>query len=305
MPKEKICGIYCIENIINNKKYIGQGEIVAERWVNHRCSLRNNRHSNVHLQNAWNQYGEENFQFYILEVCESEILDNREKYFISLYQSKNRLFGYNMTDGGLGVVGIEFTIKEIQRRVIEKRNRVVTDITRQRMRDAQIGKTLSEETKKKISMAQRGISPANKGVPMSDEQKEKWRSTVAKRTKEDNKRISLNMSLSHIGKKRTKETREKMSESQKRCQTEERKELQAFCMSGVKRNQNTSSKYVGVHFNNINKNWRSRICINRKTIHLGCFDLESDAAKAYDKESWKLYGTLKKLNFPEDYMDMT
>ena len=64
MAKEKICGIYCIENIINHKKYIGQSQNVFRRMYNHKNLLRNNKHHNSYLQNSWNKYGE-NLSFFI------------------------------------------------------------------------------------------------------------------------------------------------------------------------------------------------------------------------------------------------
>ena len=32
--KEKLCGVYCIENILNNKKYIGISRDINRRWSN-------------------------------------------------------------------------------------------------------------------------------------------------------------------------------------------------------------------------------------------------------------------------------
>lgn len=62
-----ICGIYKIVNITNSKVYIGQSNNIKKRWTEHRSALNNNRHVNVHLQNAWNKYGENNFEFVIIE----------------------------------------------------------------------------------------------------------------------------------------------------------------------------------------------------------------------------------------------
>ena len=96
-------GIYCIENIINNKKYIGQSINIEERQRKHREALRNNRHENDHLQKSWNKYGEYNFKHYILETCEPDQLNDREIYYIKLYDTLNS--GYNLTEGGGGVRG--------------------------------------------------------------------------------------------------------------------------------------------------------------------------------------------------------
>lgn len=71
-------GIYLIENVINNKKYVGQSLNVAYRISKHKCCLRKNTHENQYLQRSFVKYGEENFQFTILEYCEVEMLDERE-----------------------------------------------------------------------------------------------------------------------------------------------------------------------------------------------------------------------------------
>jgi group I intron endonuclease len=106
---ENVCGIYIITNIINGKVYVGQSTDIRQRWWHHKYELNKQIHSNRHLQGAWNQYGKENFEFSILELCEENDLDNREIYWISEYNSKNPEFGYNLSDGGGGTRGTILT----------------------------------------------------------------------------------------------------------------------------------------------------------------------------------------------------
>lgn len=99
---EMICGIYKIKNQINNKVYIGQSIDIYTRWYNHKHDLRNGVHYNTHLQKSWDKYGEENFEFSIIEVCDQNNLDALEIEYIAYYQSHSAQFGYNMSSGGIG-----------------------------------------------------------------------------------------------------------------------------------------------------------------------------------------------------------
>lgn len=93
-------GIYKIENIINNKIYIGQSIRIEKRWIDHKKTLRSNSHRNVYLQNAWNKYGEDNFIHEIIEECDVSELNDKEIYWINYYNSTNPLYGYNLDGGG-------------------------------------------------------------------------------------------------------------------------------------------------------------------------------------------------------------
>ena len=93
------CGIYKITNLKNNKAYIGQSTDIKSRWINHKRELRNNIHRNSHLQNAFNKYGEEAFEFRILEETFEENLDDAEEYWITYFDSTNPRKGYNLREG--------------------------------------------------------------------------------------------------------------------------------------------------------------------------------------------------------------
>jgi group I intron endonuclease len=79
----KICGVYKITNMINDKIYVGSSNDVHKRWSQHKTYLNINKHKNIHLQNAWNLYGSQNFKFEVIEECLPEIQFEREQHYLN------------------------------------------------------------------------------------------------------------------------------------------------------------------------------------------------------------------------------
>lgn len=92
--------IYKIENLINNKKYIGLTNNIQRRRNRHFTDLRCNRHDNSFLQKEVNIFGLDNFSFEIIFQGDinSDEIGEKEKYYIKLYDSY--LNGYNQNEGG-------------------------------------------------------------------------------------------------------------------------------------------------------------------------------------------------------------
>lgn len=89
-------GIYLIICKQSEKVYIGQSKNVKKRFKTHVYHLKSGKHGNHYLKNAYEKYGKENFEFKVLEYCELEILDERERFYFDLYKSTDPKFGFNI-----------------------------------------------------------------------------------------------------------------------------------------------------------------------------------------------------------------
>ena len=87
-------GIYKITNINNQMVYIGQAVNIGSRWRTHvKRGLGCEEQTNNRLYTALWEEGVENFTFQVVEFCDRKDLTEREKFYISMYQSKE--YGYN------------------------------------------------------------------------------------------------------------------------------------------------------------------------------------------------------------------
>lgn len=179
-------GIYTITNIINNKIYVGSTTIsFNKRFNQHKYLLRKNKHHCNYLQNSWNKYGEHNFKFEILDLVLPEFCLSTELYWINMLNTRNISNGYNINNPEKGRLGILHT----------------------------------EESKKKMSLAQLGNKSHMYGKKLSKEHIEILKNFhTGKKISEETK---LKMSLSRkgtnlkennpfYGKKHTEETKEKL-----------------------------------------------------------------------------------------------
>lgn len=180
--KERKSGIYCIENIKTHKKYIGQSVNVDDRWRKHRYELNKGSHDNSYLQNSWNKYGEEYFNFYILEYCSLDLLDEKERYYIDYYNTMDRDLGYNLKSGGQDH---NFQCEEVRKKISESTKKAYQNSNLKEIRsndalkqwanpeikekimgknNGMYGKHHSEEARRKMSEMKKGKSSPKRNM---------------------------------------------------------------------------------------------------------------------------------------------
>jgi hypothetical protein len=130
-------GIYAIKNKITNKQYIGSTISFKTRWSGHIKMLKKGNHHSNHLKHSWEKYGENAFEFLILEkVKKQKDLIKREQWWIDNSDST-----YNMTKIAGSTRGIKKSQKELSRRIITQGGENHWTKT----------KKFSEESKRKMS----------------------------------------------------------------------------------------------------------------------------------------------------------
>ena len=148
-----VSGIYSILNKKNGKIYVGQSINIRQRFYDHKKHLRKDIHNNKHLQSAWNKYGEDSFEFNVLEPCEPSMLNSNEVWWIEYFDSTNREKGYNHTIGG------DFCptkCPEIAKKISNSlKGRTFSDEHRKNLSKAHKGKKLSDEHRANMSKAQK------------------------------------------------------------------------------------------------------------------------------------------------------
>ncbi len=151
MSKESV--IYLIKNLLNNKIYIGSAINFYNRKKQHISALKNNKHHSIALQNAWNKYGEDNFDFEIIEVItESSSLIVREQYYLDKYKSFNSKNGYNICKIAGSTLGFKHTdeTKELMRtKRTGVKTRPCSDETKRRISETKLSLDLTDSMKKR------------------------------------------------------------------------------------------------------------------------------------------------------------
>lgn len=138
-------GVYVIKNNVNGKQYVGSSIDLHMRRIQHFSKLRCNKHVNQHLQNAWNKYGKESFEFEVLETVEidnniKETLLKREQFWIDNLKPE-----YNILQVAGSNYGYHHTEETKQKISNSMKGVKKSPEHAKHIREAQKGKTLTEE----------------------------------------------------------------------------------------------------------------------------------------------------------------
>lgn len=173
-------GIYRIIHKSSSKQYIGSSIDIEVRWRKHVYDLNRQKHSNTHLLNAWNKYGQDDFVLEIVEICEplKEILLEREQYHIDTLRPEfnickkagsrlgSKASAETKAKMSQSMVGKNVGKTRTQEMIDSMRDRVSnpSDETRAKMAAAKIGTIVSEQTKAKMSASHKGYVPAETSI---------------------------------------------------------------------------------------------------------------------------------------------
>jgi len=199
-------GVYVIRNTRNQKQYIGSSANIKKRWGAHLSDLRCGQHSNQHLQRAFDKYGESAFIFSVLEdVEECAQLIPREQYYLDTLSPE-----YNIAPAAGSRLGCHHSAE-----------------ARARMSAAHMGHAVSDEQRRKQSVAMMGERNPNFGKPITAERRQKL--SEACKGKYPSKETRRKMSLAQKARKRNgmynkhhnEKTKQKMREAAMRLWSDE------------------------------------------------------------------------------------
>lgn len=162
-------GIYQITNQVNGKRYIGSAVNLKRRWQEHLKTLRRGEHENEHLQHAYDKYGEESFEFSVLECVDDTsqpIL--REQHYLDTLKPE-----YNIAPLAGSTLGAHYSLS-----ACAKMRAAWTPERRAAQSERQRGKHHSEETRRRQSEAwtperKRAQTERQKGRYFSSETRKK------------------------------------------------------------------------------------------------------------------------------------
>jgi hypothetical protein len=220
--------IYITTNKINGKRYIGKHK--SKDWDSKYIG------SGKLLKRAIKKYGIENFQcFPLMWAWNEKELNQLEIEYIEHYQPEYNI----MIGGGDGSTGKKWYLSEETKEKISEKHK---------------GKTFTNEHRKNLSNSHLGLISGNKGNKYSAESKEKISASKKGKllSEEHKKNLSLNNNKYWLNKKRSEESKKKMSIAKLgKKQSEELIKKRVESRKGYKHSEETKQKIKEGNLNKI------------------------------------------------------
>jgi group I intron endonuclease len=213
--------IYLITNIVNGKRYVGQTvQSLNSRWNSHKTHARGGADSSLHR--SMRKHGPTSFKVESLCQCpDTDALDKAEHFFIWMLGTQKKSLGYNLTSGGESPSPTAETREKLRAALKGKKRPPFSPEWIANMSKARKGKPGGKKGKKygPLSESHRTkVSEAMKGRTVSIETRRKI-SAIAK-VRGNNR----------TGTKHSEDTKRKMSSTW----TPERRKFQAEAMSAAR-----------------------------------------------------------------------
>jgi hypothetical protein len=304
--------------------YVGVTQLtMEERWSQHARVANAGNGKSGSFQGAIRMYGEEAFDHYLLQknVPSSEI-ENAERAWI-LEKATLSPFGFNLCEGGKGSIGYKLTDEERAKNSARVKSLWSTSEYKEKIIQKQKEAQNRPEVKAKLSALRKDYqsrpevraenSARTKSLWSTSEHKEK----IIQKQKEAQNRPEVKAAKSAFQKDyqnrperraaasarvkslwSTSEYKEKTVTRLKEAQN--RPEVKAANSARSRAAGPRKGKYKGVFFHKSYDKWKAAVKVNNKSIKLGTFPTEEQAARAYDAAARLHFGKGCYLNFPTD-----
>lgn len=148
-------GIYLIKHIISGRLYVGSALSIPRRILEHRRDLRAGRHVNRRLQNAWNKYGPDAFDFSVLEAVDdpTRLIQCEQRWIDALKAAIKPNFNISPTAGSL--LGVKLSVATRAKMSAAHMGRKQSPESIAKVVAVHLGAKRSPEARARISAAQR------------------------------------------------------------------------------------------------------------------------------------------------------
>lgn len=199
--------IYWIRNKINGKFYLGSTVQRYVRWKTHKKKLRHGSHHCSHLQNAWNKYGEDAFEFSVVErVLDGQCLQAAEDRWLKEHVGKEHCYNHGLRSGAPWRGALKEKHPRYGARLTDEQKQVLREaaIKQWKTSDPRTGRKHSEETRAKIRERMQEVISEGRGGCFTPSEETRQKMSDALKGNQNAK--------GHV---RTEEHRRKLSEAQK------------------------------------------------------------------------------------------